>query len=177
VVGVGRVLVVYDTTFGATRQIAEEVGRAIRGVGLGTEVLSVVSDPNPTDYSAVVLGAPVFGGQLNAGICDWVARNADKLMAMPTAVFVVGATMRDDTPDVRKALDEVIEGAVCGHIELGSAAPRGYFAGRIDPDKLPARQRFLMKMAKLPSGDWVDLDAVHRWAIEIACKLVTGSCA
>ncbi len=92
---------------------------------------------------------------------------------MPTAVFVVGATMRDDTPEVRRVLDSVIEGAVCDHPGLGSAAPRGYFAGRIDPRKTPAQQRFAMKMANLQSGDWVDLDDVHRWAIEIACKLVS----
>jgi len=175
VTGVGRVLVVYDTRFGTTREIAEEVGRAIRGVGLSSEVLSVGSNPELTNFTAVVLGAPVFSGQLNTGLCNWVEKHADRLEQMPTAVFVVGATMRNDTAEVRAALDDVLESAVCSHPNLGHAAPRGYFAGRINPDKLSAPQRFTMKMAKLPSGDWVDLDAVHRWAIEIACKLVTGS--
>jgi len=171
---VGRVLVVYDTRFGATRDIAEEVGRAIRGVGLGSEVLSVGSDPDLTNFTAVVLGAPVFSGQLNTGLCNWVEKHAVRLEEMPTAVFVVGATMREDSPAVRAALDAVLDSSVCDHPNLGSAAPRGYFAGRVDPDILTARQRFLMKMAKLPSGDWVDLDTVHKWAIEIACKLVTS---
>lgn len=173
----GRVLVVFDTRFGATRDIAEEIGRAIRGVGLASEVLSVGADPDLANYSAVVLGAPVYSGQLNIELCDWVNKHADRLEAMPTAVFAVGATMRDDTPKVRQALDAVLDAAVCGHSNLGSAAPRGYFAGRIDPDKLPPQQRFVMKMAKLPSGDWIDLDVVHKWAIEIACKLVSRNSA
>ncbi|KAF0207070.1 MAG: menaquinone-dependent protoporphyrinogen [Actinobacteria bacterium] len=170
---VGRVLVVYDSRFGATRDIAEEISRSIRGVGLGTEVLSVGANPDLENYSAVVLGAPVYSGQLNTGLCDWVNKHADRLELMPTAVFVVGATMREDTPEVRAKLDTVLGQAICDHPNLGSAAPRGYFAGRVDPHKLIPQQRFVMKMAKLPSGDWVDLDVVHKWAIEIACKLVS----
>lgn len=169
---VSRVLVVFDTKFGATREIAEEIGRALRGVGLPADVEAVTARPDPGKYTAVVLGAPVFGGKLEPPLCDWVRINLAALEALPTAVFVVGASARDDTPATRDALDHAMESALCGSAALGSGLPRGRFAGRIDADKLPAPMRFMMHMAKLPAGDWVDLDAVHAWAIGIASRLV-----
>lgn len=168
----GRVLVVFDTRFGATRDIAEEVGRALRGVGLEATVSAVSAEPDLANYTAVVLGAPVFSGTLTTGLCDWVDAHAAELMLIPTAIFVVGATLRDDTPEVRKTFDRALRSGVCGFPEIGGSAPRGYFAGRIDADKLQGRERFLLKLAKLPVGDWVDLDEVHKWAIRIASRLV-----
>jgi menaquinone-dependent protoporphyrinogen oxidase len=172
VTGLGRVLVEYDTRFGATRDIAEEIGRSIRGVGLGADVAAVSSGPDLVGYSAVVLGAPVFGGKLSTGLCTWAEEHACELMLVPTAVFVVGGTLRRNTPEVRATLDEALRSGVCGFPEIGASAPRGYFAGRIDADKLQGRELFHLKLAKMPYGDWVDLDEVHKWAIRIASKLV-----
>ena len=93
-------------------------------------------------------------------------------MLVPTAIFVVGATLRDGTPEARRTFDRALHSGVCGFPEIGGSAPRGYFAGRIDADKLQGRERFLLKLAKLPCGDWVDLDEVHTWAIKIASRLV-----
>lgn len=167
-----RVLVVFDTKFGATREIAEEIGRSLRGVGLPADVEAVTAGPELSKYTAVVLGAPVFGGKLEPPLCDWVHKNLEMLESMPTAVFVVGASARDDTSETRAALDRVMDSALCGSECLGAGLPRGRFAGRIDADKLPAPMRFMMHMAKLPAGDWVDLDEVHAWAISIASRLI-----
>ncbi|PKQ36825.1 MAG: hypothetical protein CVT59_10960 [Actinobacteria bacterium HGW-Actinobacteria-1] len=169
---VSWVLVVFDTKFGATREIAEEIGRSLRGVGLPADVEAVTAGPDLSKYTAVVLGAPVFGGKLEPPLCDWVHKNLEKLENMPTAVFVVGASARDDTAETRAALDRVMDSALCGSECLGAGLPRGRFAGRIDADKLPAPMRFMMHMAKLPAGDWVDLDEVHAWAISIASRLI-----
>ncbi|MCE5190598.1 MAG: flavodoxin domain-containing protein [Actinomycetia bacterium] len=167
-----RVLVIFDTKFGATREIAEAIGSALCGVGLPADVEAVSADPDITKYSAVVLGAPVFCGKVEQPLCDWVHANRDALAELPTAVFVVGASARDDTPETRAALDSAMEQALCDVPNLGAGLPRGRFAGRIDANKLPAPTRFMMRMAKLPVGDWVDLDRVHAWAIGIASRLV-----
>ncbi|PKQ19318.1 MAG: hypothetical protein CVT66_10660 [Actinobacteria bacterium HGW-Actinobacteria-6] len=168
----GRVLVVFDTKFGATRDIAEEIGRSLRGVGLEADVVAVSASPEIAKYSAAVLGAPIFGGHVGSALCDWVKANREALENMTTAVFEVGASARTDTPEVRASLDQAMNVALCESPFLGSTLPRGRFAGRIDPDKLPAPMRFMMHMAKLPAGDWVDLDVVHSWAIGIASRLV-----
>jgi menaquinone-dependent protoporphyrinogen oxidase len=168
----GRVLVVFDTRFGATRDIAEEIGRALRGVGLDVDVTAVSASPETEKYSAVVLGAPIFAGHVGSALCEWVKANREALESMTTAVFEVGASARADTSEVRASLDQAMDEALCASPKLGATLPRGRFAGRIDPDKLPAPTRFMMHMAKLPAGDWVDLDVVHSWAIGIASRLV-----
>lgn len=54
-----RALVVYESMFGSTRILAEEVARAVEGAGVTTTISVAHEPPRDTDgYGLVVIGAP-----------------------------------------------------------------------------------------------------------------------
>ena len=55
-----RVLVVYASRMGSTKEIAEEVGAELAARGLVVDVLPCSSDPDPAGYGAVVIGSAIY---------------------------------------------------------------------------------------------------------------------
>jgi menaquinone-dependent protoporphyrinogen oxidase len=57
-----KVLVAYGSKHGMTAQIAERIGKVLRGEGVDAEVASADRANAPGGYRAVVLGAGVRSG-------------------------------------------------------------------------------------------------------------------
>jgi len=58
-----KVLVVYATKYGATAEIANEIGQVLCDKGLRADVLPADQAGDPAPYQAVVLGSAVYAGQ------------------------------------------------------------------------------------------------------------------
>lgn len=105
-----RVLVLYGTTDGHTRAVAEAIGRSLR---LGSASVDVVNartaDPSPHVYDAVIVAASIHAGGYQAAVVKWVRRHARDLAATPTAFVSVclGILQRSD-PKVMNDLNAMV---------------------------------------------------------------------
>lgn len=90
-----EILVVFATTTGTTRTIADRVARRL--VHLGHRAAAVPAHrhgPPAASFDAVVVGSPQWLGRHPRAIVDFVTANRAALTAMPTAYFSVGAPAR-----------------------------------------------------------------------------------
>lgn len=84
-----KILLVYDSKFGNTRQIALRVGEAMRKDGQVVEVLSTEEFAGfPEQLDLLVLGAPTQAHGVETTMRDFLARlPVDRLERLPVAVF------------------------------------------------------------------------------------------
>ena len=85
-----RVLILYGTTDGHTRWIAEAIARALRLGGLDADVIEAgTREPVMRQYTAVIVAASVHGGKYQRAVVQWATRHAAELNARPTAFVSV----------------------------------------------------------------------------------------
>ena len=58
----GRVLVVYATRHGSTREVAEAVAVELRGAFGDVDLREAAGAPGPAGYDAVIVGGPMIMG-------------------------------------------------------------------------------------------------------------------
>jgi menaquinone-dependent protoporphyrinogen oxidase len=164
-----RVLVAYATKYGATAEIAEKIGEALRSAGLQADVLPAEQTADVTPYDAVVLGSAVYAGSWRKEAVTFLETNEKKLAERPTWFFSSGPTGEGDPvqtmkgwrfPQAQKPIADRIQ-------------PRDvtFFHGDIDMKKLNFAEKLLVKGIKAPVGDFRDWDAVAAWAKGISDAL------
>lgn len=85
-----RVLILYGTTDGHTRSIAESMGRTLQLSGVAVDVIEARhANPAARDYDAVIVAASLHAGGYQAAVAQWVREHARDLAARPTAFVSV----------------------------------------------------------------------------------------
>ena len=95
-----QVLVAYATKYGATKEIAEEIGNVLRQAGLLTDVLPVnkVRDLNP--YRAVILGSAVYIGRWRKEAAKFLQAHEQALAERQVWLFSSGPTGEGAPPTI-----------------------------------------------------------------------------
>jgi len=164
-----QVLVTYATKYGATAEIAEKIGQVLQQSGLQVQVLPADRAGDPSAYGAVVLGSAVYIGQWRKEAAKFLKANESTLAGKPVWLFSSGPTGEGDPA-------ELVQGW-CLPGKLQPVADRiqprdiAVFHGAVDPDKLNALERWMLKNVKSPVGDFRDWDAIAAWASAIAAEL------
>lgn len=107
-----RMLILYGTTDGHTRNIADALAHTLRDEGAQTEVMLATGDPNqarPEAYDAVLIAASVHMGKFQRGVRRWVRAHARQLNEMPTAFLCVCLAVLEDNAETRRDLDRIIQ--------------------------------------------------------------------
>jgi len=169
-------LLLYSSTDGQTRRIAERIKKRFDALEQPLQVLSVedLDGESPANFHGAIVGAPVRYGKHDPRIIQFLERNADTLSAMPNAFFSVNLIARtpakrsaDGNSHVRKFLDKLKFKP--WHVEV--------FAGKLDYPSYAWLDRFairmIMKMTGGPTGgteviDYTDWDQVDRFATNMA---------
>jgi menaquinone-dependent protoporphyrinogen oxidase len=184
-----RVLVVYGSRHGATRGIAERIGKVLQNEGLEATVAAADRAPDISDVDAFVVGSGVYMGRWLKEPLQFLERNRATLATRPVWLFSSGPTpgstaAKSDDPientfgpadgpgsGGRKQISELADatGARENHVFLGAYDPD-------DPPAFMAERLFrLLPVSKsvLPVGDFREWDAIEEWAREIAEALAT----
>ena len=148
-----RLIVVYGTKHGSTREVAEALAQA-----LDADVFPAARIADLSDYDGVVVGGSLYMGRWHPDAVDFLRRHRRTLAEVPFAVFALGPSTMDP-PDVAESRAQLVRAvAKVPEIEPFAVA---IFGGAIDPKKL----RF--PLSKLPASDARDWEQIRRWAAEI----------
>lgn len=166
-----QILVAYASRNGSTEEIAREIGTVLAKAGFSVDVHAMQSVTSLEGYSGVILGAPLYMGDLVKEMALFVARHRTALARLPVASFAVGLTLvSEQVGKVDHAMDRLAAA-------LAPIKPAGtiLFAGKLDPAKLGFLQRKMMEIGRVPSGDFRDWNLIDAWARGLPEKMGVSS--
>ena len=162
-----RILVAYATRYGSTAGVAEAIGDELSKAGEQVDVLPVTEIRDPSPYRAAVIGSPIYMGKWLPEARVFVERYQHYLRTIPVACFAVGLTVAGGSAEsLRRAeasMDEVRM--------LINPVEASVFPGRLDTGRLSDPDRAIIKLIRVKSGDFRNLDAVRSWARAILPNL------
>ncbi|HYA26083.1 MAG TPA: flavodoxin domain-containing protein [Terriglobales bacterium] len=176
-----RVLIVYASRSGATREIAERIAFILLRQGLEASVQPAQHADDPADYDVSLIGSATYYWHWMKTATKFLRRNRDVLANRPVWLFSSGSLgCKADGSQVRdtRAVAEPKEIAEFRQ----TIKPRGHrvFLGTLDPNKLGFIHRLMLKFpanrdkAPLPLGNFGDWNDVEDWAFCIA-RVLTPS--
>lgn len=161
-----RILVTVASKHGATAEIGDWIGEALRGEGHAVDRVEPDDVGALSGYDAVVLGSAVHVGRWLVPARRLAQRRFAELRRVPVWLFSSGPVGNPPQP-----ADEP-EDAVRIRDGLGAREHR-VFPGRLAPEGLDWVERTIVGMVRASDGDFRDPDAVRRWAHEIASAMAT----
>jgi menaquinone-dependent protoporphyrinogen oxidase len=105
-----RVLILYGTTDGHTRLVADAISETLALGGVDTDVIQAGTiDPRLREYAGTIVAASVHAGRYQKPVEHWVRAHAAELQAQPTAFVSVGLAILDKSgPKAKADLDAVV---------------------------------------------------------------------
>lgn len=172
-----KVLVAYATKYGSTRGVAERIGARLTDQGYDVMVAPAGNATGVDGFSAVIVGSPLYIGNLLRPAATFLQRHATELNRMPTAVFALGPMRASDGFEgPREELTAALQKA--------GVRPKAteVFVGSYDPDKLRGMDRLVRWMPVSPlkgagAIDERDWDAIDAWAESLPALLGIESLA
>jgi len=162
-----KVLVTVASRHGSTFEIAKEIGSELATRGMDVSVVPVQDVQALDEYDAVILGSAIHMGQWMKPAKKFAVREAAILNARPVWLFSSGPVTdgsKPDDPADRRQGDQIAE-------SLGAREHR-VFRGKLDKRGLSVAERSLVRIAKAPSEDQRDWEAIRIWAADIGAALI-----
>ena len=166
-----RILVVYDTKYGATRTIADQIQNVLCESGARVDMTLVERIDDISEYDAVILGSAIISESWRPDMLRFLRTQEPILATKQVAVFIVCGLLHEDTAEYREIaqqyyIDKVLE-KFPQVVPVGNA---GLFAGVVDYSVLQPLDEFLMRVLfgrLLPEGDYRNFDTVTQWTNDI----------
>jgi menaquinone-dependent protoporphyrinogen oxidase len=105
-----RILILYGTTHGHTRKIAEALAKRVREEECGAEARDARlagADVRPEDYDGVIVAASIVAGGYQRRVRRWVRRHAAQLNARPTAFVSVCLAVLEQREEAQQAVRDI----------------------------------------------------------------------
>ncbi len=153
------ILIAYSSRHGSTRQVADAVAAALEEHGEGAEVRAAASVQDPSEYAAVIVGAPIYVGRWHRDGRSFLRRHREALGRVPLAVFATGPV--SDKPEDWIVARAQLARALAAFPELRPVDVR-VFGGSVDPSQLH------FPLSKMPAADLRDWSEIRHWAAGLA---------
>lgn len=164
-----QILVTYATKYGATAEIAENIGQVLRQAGLCADVLPVDRVGDLTPYKAVVLGSAVYMGQWRKEAVGLLQANEKALAERQVWLFSSGPTGEGDSVELTKGWRfPQAQQPIADRIHPRDIA---VFHGNANTKKLNFIEKWILKKVQAPLGDFRDWETITSWATTIADAL------
>jgi menaquinone-dependent protoporphyrinogen oxidase len=158
-----HILIAYATRAGSTRDVAEEMANIVRKNGAHVDVKPVRDVKSLDGYDAVILGTAIRIGHPLPEMTYFVRHHREQLNVLPTVLFAVCMTMRQNTPENRAQAISFLTPIT----DWITPVSIGLFGGVMDYDKLNFFFRWAFSRSKdegMAEGDFRDWDAIRIWA-------------
>jgi menaquinone-dependent protoporphyrinogen oxidase len=173
--GSALVLIAYDTIHGSTAEIAEYIGNTLCGRGLQADVCLAAHVEDISSYDAVVIGSAIYQFTWLEGAKAFLETFKKELSGIPTAYFIVGASMSEDTPANRESVKQAFIDPVLAEYPEIEPVSFGLFGGAVDftANEYNLFERIVLRILGLilgyaNSADWRDWEAIGSWSTELA---------
>lgn len=164
-----KVLVAYGSKYGATKEIAEKVGEAIKQEGLDVDVFSADKVKDVNDYQGVVIGSAVYIGMWRKEVNKFVKSNQQALKERPVWIFSSGPAGKGDAKAQMNgwtyptSLKPIIEDIKPRDIAV--------FHGNVNVEKMGGLEKWMIRRVKSEYGDFRDWAAIAEWGKGIAVDI------
>lgn len=167
------ILLAYATRYGSTAGVAESIAKLLREHGLAVDFRPVQGVSALLNYRAVVLGAPLYIGQLPKEFMHFLTAHQTELAERPVALFALGP-LHDDPKELQRSVEQLAK-ELAKFPWLQPVAVK-VFAGAYDPDKLRFPDNLIARMPVsplhgAPAFDGRNWPVIRAWANEIASQL------
>ena len=167
-----RALVVYDTRYGATEQIANWIAE-----GINDADLRHVDDVDGLVYDLIVVGCPIYNEMPSSRIIYFLDRNRDVLKNRKLALFTVSVPF-DMTPERAKRFAGQKEVKPLFEHVTGAVIASKAFLGKIDLgemtglDRLSLRIWYFLKGHKMREVNYMSRDEAVAWGEKLLDLLI-----
>lgn len=163
------ILIAYASRYGATREIAETIGRVLRERGNAVDVRAAGEVARLEGYRAVVLGSALYSGGWLEDARELLESFEEELGRLPVWLFSSGPTVPGDPVEALGGWvhPEELRGMVAAVQPVDIAL----FAGKIDPDVLDLQDWLINRSMRGVSGDFRNFARIEAWAAHIADRL------
>jgi menaquinone-dependent protoporphyrinogen oxidase len=161
-----NVLVTTASREGATREIAEAIGRTLSARGLHITVAAPNEIADVDAFDAFVIGSAIYTGHWLAPATEFVKHHAETLSRHPVWLFSSGPVGDPKRKLVQKMTADPVE--LPQLQELTGAREHRIFAGKLAGERLHGLQRLALLVFRGIEGDWRDWTEIERYAATIA---------
>lgn len=154
-----KILVTYASKLGSTSEIAHEIGKVLRN-HYTVDIFPVKSVRTLEPYHSVVVGSAVRVENWLSEAVEFVQDYQAELQALPTAFFTVCMIMHKDNMTTRAKVRDYMAPV----LNLVTPDEIGYFAGKLDYNRLSLVTRQIAQERDDPEGDLRDWDKIRAWA-------------
>ncbi len=157
-----KILVTFSTMSGSTQEIAEFVFNELVQQKLDVELKSVRSVSDLSQYSAVVLGIPLYMFHFHKDGVRFLQRNKKILKDKPTALFTGGlyvSNTEEDRREVQRQVDVELT-----KISWFNPISIHLVGGRFDPVLLRFPYNLIPALKQSLPSDLRDWNAIREWS-------------
>lgn len=107
-----QILIVYGTTDGQTRKIAQVLAEDFRARLCSVDVLDAAGPlrrVSPDSYDGVIVAASVHIGAFQPAVARWVRSHAAALSQLPTAFLSVCLAILEKRPEPREEIEKIMQ--------------------------------------------------------------------
>jgi menaquinone-dependent protoporphyrinogen oxidase len=176
-----KVLIIYSSWTGSTKEIADYIGKALHKNGFDVEVLSPKENVEFSPYDLIVLGTSIHAGQTTSSFRKFIQKHIADLSVRPVAYFVSCANMMNDTEESRAETLAWLQNGIRAYDSIkpisiglfgGAVITSGesflglnFFIRRIIK---AMKKKMVSEYGKSDFRDWQKIDA---WTLELANKI------
>jgi menaquinone-dependent protoporphyrinogen oxidase len=177
------ILIAYDTIHGSAAEVAARIGDDLCAMGFKAEV-KWVGDVTGTDgYDGFIIGSAIYKFDWLPDAKAFLEKYHAQLAAKPTAFFIIGASMSEDTPETRAAVQKsFVDPILSTYPDITPVSGSGLFGGAFDLTKGKEQYTLFEKIVlrilgivlRLPDkkkADWRNWDTIDGWAAEVGAQM------
>ena len=168
-----KVLVAYASKYGSTQEVAEAIAATLRESGLVVDLEPIREVKTLEEYTAVVLGAPLYMFHWHKDARRFLSRHREALTKRPVAIFALGPFNDEEKEwkEVRAQLDKEL-----AKFPWLTSMAIEIFGGKFDPAKLRFPDNIIASLPanplhKMPASDIRDWTVIRAWASNLATQL------
>jgi menaquinone-dependent protoporphyrinogen oxidase len=164
-----KVLIVYDTKYGATRTIAYKIRDVLCGQGAQVDLSTVKKIQDVSAYDTVIIGSAIIIEQWRPDALTFLNAQQSVLATKHVAVYITCGLLGEDT-DANRAMAQkyYIDSVLAKVPQITLVQAAGLFGGVMDFSVLSPLDLFMIRAFNMMGeGDFRNFDKITKWSNDL----------